>query len=291
VKLQTRAKINLFLEVLFKRPDGYHEIDTVFQSIALSDELFIEKQTSGLTLTINDPSIPTGGDNLVGRVYYLLQRRFPRKVGGGRIHLEKRIPPGAGLGGGSADAAAALLGLNHLFHLNLSDTDLHHLAREVGMDVPFCLMGGTAQAKGCGEILAPLQRGVDFQVLVVHPGFSVSTRWAYESLGLREREPKRRSEETAQALKGKNPEDLWPLFYNRFEEAIMAAHPALKEIKSALLQGGCRAALLTGSGSAVCGYAPPSGDLEALAALFKERYPFAALTRPVNTGVVFDNAV
>jgi 4-diphosphocytidyl-2-C-methyl-D-erythritol kinase len=291
VKIQTRAKINLFLEVLYKRPDGYHEIDTVFQSIALSDELLIEKQTSGLTLTVNDPSIPGGKDNLVGRVYHLLQRRFPERVGGARIHLKKRIPPGAGLGGGSADAAAALQGLNRLFHLNLSDTDLYLLAGEMGMDVPFCLMGGTAQAAGRGDLLVPLQRQVDFQTLVVHPGFSVSTRMAYESLRLKEGEPKRRSEEMAGALRGKEEDALWPFFYNRFEEAIMAGHPILKEIKSALVQGGCRAALLTGSGSAVCGYAPPARDLEALAAFFKERYPFVALTRPVNSGVVFDNAV
>lgn len=291
MKLQARAKINLFLEVLYKRPDGYREIDTVFQSIALSDELLIEKQPRGLSLSVNDPSIPTGKDNLVWRACHLLQVRFPGKVGGVRIHLEKRIPPGAGLGGGSADAAAALLGLNHLFRLNLSDTDLHLLAREMGMDVPFCLTGGTARAKGRGEILFPLQRQLDFQVLVVHPGFSVSTRMAYESLALAEGESKRRSEETVSALKGKDPEVLWPLFYNRFEEAILAEHPVLKDIKSALVQGGCRAALLTGSGSAMCGYAPFSQDLKALAAFFKERYPFTALTRPVDTGVVFDNAV
>ena len=291
MKVQARAKINLFLEVLYKRPDGYHEIDTVLQSVALSDELLFDKQKEGFTLTVSDPSIQTGKDNLVCRVYDLLQRHFPKRVGGVRIHLEKRIPAGAGLGGGSADAAAALAALNRLFHCGLGGADLHSIALEIGMDVPFCLVGGTAQATGRGEQLAFAQRQLDFQVLVVHPGFSVSTPMAYQSLGLLEGEQKRKSEETANALRGENPEILWPSLYNRFEEGIQARYPALKEIKSALVQGGCRAALLTGSGSAVCGYAPLSRDLKALAAFFKERYPFVALTRPVNTGVVFDNAV
>jgi 4-diphosphocytidyl-2-C-methyl-D-erythritol kinase len=289
VNIRTRAKINLFLEVLDKRPDGYHELDTVFQSISLSDELLIDRKDKGFSLTVNDPTVPTGRENLIYKVYDLLKRRFPRKVGGICIRLEKNIPTGAGLGGGSADAAAAMMIMNTVFHLNLDEKDLHALSLEIGMDVPFCLTGGSALAGARGEKLTPIRRLLDFQVLVVYPGFPVMTGTAYDSLDQKKERERRNSRLVVSALQGKNVDELYPLLYNCFEEVLLDSYPVLKEIKTDLVKGGCGAALISGSGSAVCGYAHQGMDLQELKSRMKARYPFVVLTRPVDTGVVLLN--
>jgi 4-diphosphocytidyl-2-C-methyl-D-erythritol kinase len=291
VKLKARSKINLFLEVLSKRPDGYHDIDTVFQSIDFSDDLFFDKQAEGITLTVSRPEVPTGEQNLIHRAYLLLKKRHPRKVKGVRIHLEKRIPMGAGLGGGSADAAATLRALDRLFELDLPEHEMERLSQELGMDVPFCLKGGTALASGRGEHIVPVERKADFQVLIVHPGFSVSTREAYEALDAMEVWEKQGSGAAVKALEGKKVDDLWPALYNTFERFVFKRHPVLNELKETLLKGGCDAVLLTGSGAALCGYASWERDLKALTEGLKKTYPFVVLTRPVQAGAVFiDNA-
>ena len=290
MKIRAHAKINLFLDVLYKRPDGYHELDTVFQSIGLFDELFFEKGDKGIQLTVSDSPVPAGEGNLIWKVYELLLRRLPDRMGGVCVNLEKKIPQGAGLGGGSADAAAALIGFNRFFQLGLGDKELRTLALEVGMDVPFCLSGGTALASGRGEILTPVRRCVDFQVLVVYPGFGIPTKSAYEALRIEECQDKRRSGDLVRALAGEKVDELWHVLYNRFEETLAGVYPVLKEIRDMLVWGGCDAALLTGSGSAVCGYAPVDVDLAPLAALMKRRYSYSAITRPTQKGVVFDNA-
>ncbi len=289
MKVFARAKINLFLEVLKRRPDGYHDLDTVFQSIALSDELLFEKKRSGFSLTVSDKAIPTGEENLVWRAYKLLSKRFPREVGGVSIHLEKRIPSGAGLGGGSADAAATLKALNFLFELGLADDELKNSGIELGMDVPFCLSGGAAVASGRGELIIPVQRKVDFGVLVVYAGFSISTPAAYGALRLNEAQTRRTSANTVNALGAQDIALLWHTLYNRFEEVLIKIYPVLGEIKKALIEGGCSAALVTGSGSAVCGFAPSVERLKKVASRMRERYPFVSLTHPVNKGLVFQN--
>jgi 4-diphosphocytidyl-2-C-methyl-D-erythritol kinase len=290
MKIRAHAKINLFLEVLDKRQDGYHELDTVFQSVELFDELFFEKCNGGISLTVSGAAVPVNEENLVWKAYDLLRSRLPEKVGGVRVHLVKNIPPGAGLGGGSADAAGAFLGLDRLFGLGLTVDEHRELALQIGMDVPFCLSGGTALASGRGEILTPVRRCVDFQVLVVYPGFGIPTKSAYEALRIEECQDKRRSGDLVRALAGEKVDELWQMLYNRFEETLTRVYPVLKKIRYILMLGGCDAALLTGSGSAVCGYAPVDVDLAPLAALMRRRYSYSAITRPTQKGVVFDNA-
>lgn len=287
MKLQARSKINLFLEVLCKRPDGYHDIDTVFQSIDLCDELFFDKQEEGIALTVSRPEIPTGRQNLICQAYHLVRGVFPQKIGGVRVHVEKRVPVGAGLGGGSANAAATLMALNRLFELNLSETELNRFSQALGMDVPFCLKGGTALASGRGEHLTPINRKADFQILIVHPGFSVSTREAYEALDAMEAWNKKSSKRMVEALQYEKVDDLWQALYNSFERFVFNRHPCLKDLKNALLSGGCNAVLLTGSGAALCGYAPPETDLNTLKSQLEKTYPFVVLTHPVQAGVVF----
>ncbi|HOE62557.1 MAG TPA: 4-(cytidine 5'-diphospho)-2-C-methyl-D-erythritol kinase [Candidatus Sumerlaeota bacterium] len=290
VRILARAKINLYLDVLYKRPDGYHELDTLFQTVGLCDELFFEQSDSGCILSVSDPTIPVGAENLIAKAYDAVSNLRRGALGGVRIHLEKRIPHGAGLGGGSADAAATILALDRMFHLALSKEELCRAARQVGMDVPFCLMGGTARASGRGEILTPINRRLDFQALIIHPGFGVSTKEAYEALSMGS-EPKEPSAANwAYVLCGDKVDELWQMLYNRFEGVIFKKYPILSDIKKELLKGGCSAALMTGSGSAVCGFAPPEADLAPLAASLRSRHPFLAITRPEQTGAVFINA-
>lgn len=286
MKYKAYAKINLFLEVLDQRPDGYHNLDTVFQSIDLCDELFFEKQTGGIHLTVSDPSIPAGGKNLVSRVFSLLLEKYPRKVAGARVHIEKRIPVGAGLGGGSADAAAAILAFDRLFELGLEREERNRLALEIGMDVPFCLTGGTMLASSRGEVLKHIQRNTDFKVLVVFPGFSISTREAYKALAPWKERSRRNSEKICQILRGKDNAPLWPELYNAFEQALFPRYPALEMAALDLREEGCDAVVMTGSGAAVCGYVPPGRDLEEEVSRLKKSDRIVAVTRPVNTGVV-----
>lgn len=287
MKLKARSKINLFLEALSQRPDGYHDIDTVFQSIDIADDLFFERQEEGITLTVSNPEVPTGEQNLIHRAYVLLKKSHPGKISGVRIHLEKRIPMGAGLGGGSADAAATLVALNRMFELGLGEKDLMRYSLELGMDAPFCLKGGTALASGRGERLTPIERKCEFQVLVAHPGFSVSTKEAYEALDAMDKWEKRSSEKLVAALKRKKVDDLWHTLYNIFERYAFSRHVVLKDLKNALLSGGCDAAVLTGSGAAVCGYADTNKDLNDLRNSLAKTYPFVVIARPVQAGVVF----
>ncbi len=176
------AKVNLHLEVLGIRPDGFHELAMVMQSIDLADRLsFRTTADAALTLTCDDPSLSLGDDNLVMRAAELLRSRSGFNELGAAMHLEKNIPIGAGLAGGSSDGAAALVGLNALWGLGHSRSDLERLAAELGSDMPFCVAGGSQLCFGRGEVLEPLP-SVDEPLavlLVKDPGVSVSTPWAY----------------------------------------------------------------------------------------------------------------
>ncbi|MCP9926879.1 4-(cytidine 5'-diphospho)-2-C-methyl-D-erythritol kinase [Cyanobium sp. CH-040] len=177
------AKINLHLEVLGLRPDGFHELAMVMQTIDLLDALELESSAdAAITLECDRPGLPTDGSNLIVKAAELLRLRSGLPELGARIRLRKRIPVGAGLAGGSSNAAAALVGLNALWGLGLGDGDLHALAARLGSDVPFCLAGGTQLCFGRGERLEPLLPGASSSLavlLIKHPAASVSTPWAY----------------------------------------------------------------------------------------------------------------
>ncbi|NQV11218.1 MAG: 4-(cytidine 5'-diphospho)-2-C-methyl-D-erythritol kinase [Cyanobacteria bacterium] len=181
--VQAPAKINLHLEVLGLRPDGFHELAMVMQSLELADELALSARADGLLhLVCDQPSLPTDGSNLILRAAEALRHRVQQPELGADLALVKRIPVGAGLAGGSSDAAATLLGLNQLWDLALADDDLHALAEELGSDVPFCLAGGIQLCFGRGERLEPFSSAAcpNWTVLLIKdPTASVSTPWAY----------------------------------------------------------------------------------------------------------------
>ncbi|NTV13426.1 MAG: 4-(cytidine 5'-diphospho)-2-C-methyl-D-erythritol kinase [Desulfobulbaceae bacterium] len=255
------AKINLSLKVLRRRPDGYHELESVMQKLALADELSFRRQGAGISLECSDPGLPGGEENLVWRAARMFLE-YSGSPGGVWIRLEKRIPVAAGLGGGSSDAAAVLVALNRLFGSGLDEEQLAGLGLRLGADVPFFVRSaGAALARGIGERLTSAAGLTSGYVLLVNPGFAVSTRWVYENLALTSGGNPYILAPNSGALNSGNsgPESIDFLtapdacFLNDLEVVTIAHHPVIGEIKQALLDFGARAALMSGSGPTVFG--------------------------------------
>ncbi|MEZ5284373.1 MAG: 4-(cytidine 5'-diphospho)-2-C-methyl-D-erythritol kinase [Vicinamibacterales bacterium] len=250
------AKVNLDLRVLGVRPDGYHDLRTVFQSVALADQVTLAESRGPLVLTCDDPRVPTDRRNLAWKAASLLWRlaRLGRGAPRGvRIHLAKRIPAEAGLGGGSADAAVTLLGLNRIWKLGLDLPSLSRVAARIGADVPFFLVGGTALGLGRGDELYPLADLPRVSVVILRPGFGVPTadayRWFDEDAG------RPRVSRRAPAARPLPPG--WPAWAatlgNALEPAVVRHHPTIGRIRQSLVEAGAVTALMSGSGSAVFG--------------------------------------
>lgn len=252
IRARAFAKINLGLEVLAKRADGYHELRTILQTVDFHDELSFERGDGEISMTTNDPRIVTGPDNLVHRAARLLAESSGARGLGASIHLEKRIPPGMGLGGGSADAAVTLVALDRLWGLDTPASLLHELAASVGMDVPFFLYGGSVLAVGRGDEVYPLGvEIVDWPIVLILPDFSISTASAYASLIL----TKRRSGLTLQHFAWRSPSvrDRLGELVNHLEGATGSHISKIQGYKTLLLERGALGAMMSGSGSAVFG--------------------------------------
>jgi 4-diphosphocytidyl-2-C-methyl-D-erythritol kinase len=257
LSLPSFAKINWSLRVVGKRADSFHEVRTTLQTISLHDRLNFEL-TGGqeIALSCNRPELPTDDQNLIVRAAYALRDRYSISKGV-RIQLEKNIPIQAGLGGGSSNAAAALLALAYLWQLEASANELTGIADSLGADVPFFLFGGCMQATGTGTTLSPLLDSGVHSLIVIAPNVAVSTRDAYASL----RAPALTSD-TAEfilsssqkaSILGDSPPWLRSDFENDFESVIFDIYPEIRRAKELLLAAGATAALLTGSGSSVFG--------------------------------------
>jgi 4-diphosphocytidyl-2-C-methyl-D-erythritol kinase len=274
------AKLNLGLRVLYRRQDGYHEIRTVFQTISLADRLDISF-TPARTLRIEMRGTPEIPDNLVERAARLAMEALSIQ-GHVLFNLKKNIPAGAGLGGGSSDAAAVLLALPALAKKVLSADRLHMLATQLGSDVPFFLHGGTALGLGRGEELYPLPDQPAERGLVVAPEIHSSTAVAYRDLS-----PGLTSIPLQNKLNGFQQE-VWRgvaggsvTAVNDFEDVVFARHPELRQIKEKLLRFGAKPAAMTGSGSAIFGVFAEAGRLERARKLFPEQmvFPISFLSR------------
>ena len=271
--LKAYAKINLGLHILRLREDGYHELETVFHRIDLFDEV-----TLGLSDTLSIECIPAGlptdERNLCYRAAQLLRRHLARD-NGVHIRLRKNIPAGAGLGGGSSDAAASLLGLNRLWRANVPFERLRSIALELGSDVPYFLKGGSACATGRGEILDYFDLHVPHWIVVVYPNVVISTAWAYRHLGEVPR-PKAAHRFGASHISLKDivlnvmhdPRRLGNLLRNDFEPLVLGTYQPVDRIKRVLEDAGAGLARLSGSGSAVYGLFPDEGKARSAAKLF-----------------------
>jgi 4-diphosphocytidyl-2-C-methyl-D-erythritol kinase len=253
VVLRASAKVNLALEVLGKRGDGYHEIATVLQAVDLADRLRLETADT-LSLHVDDPDLPTDDGNLVMRAARLLQKAAGREDGA-RIGLTKRIPVAAGLGGGSSDAAAALWGLSRLWKLGWPRARLRELAVELGMDVPFFLGPGRAIATGRGERLAALPGGGGYALVLVNPKVPLSTREVYGRVPAGWHAEPSGTERMVEALRTRNAGTVGAALTNNLERVVEPVMPVIGRMKAALLAAGALGAIMSGSGPTVFGMA------------------------------------
>lgn len=253
--LSAPAKINLGLQVLHRRPDGYHEINTVFAAVDLCDELELTARDDGRIVcrVEGNPQLAEepAENNLCVRAARALREAAGVREGADLL-LRKGIPTGAGLGGGSSDAAAVLAGCARLWNLSVAPADLAEIGAQLGSDVPFFLGSGPAVAGSRGEVLEPLDLFLPWAVLLVNPGIHVPTPWAYRALNRTDRRP---ADDLAAALRGgmENPHLLRERLVNDFEEAVFAEHPELKRIKERMYDAGALLALMSGSGSTMFG--------------------------------------
>jgi 4-diphosphocytidyl-2-C-methyl-D-erythritol kinase len=242
IRLAAPAKVNLYLEITGKRSDGYHTLSTVFQTISLADELTFSPSDS-LSLSCSDSALPVDERNIVTRAARRLQVSL-KENRGAKIYLKKVVPMGAGLGGGSSDAATTFLGLLRLWGRKLSTLELRRLAVQLGADVPFFLKGGTCSATGIGDKLKVLKPLPKTWMVLVWPGFGVSTKEAYEKVQMPFTRPEPR-----------HSADPRHCLFNRFESLVFPHHPELPRLKEDLLSGGATVALMSGSGSSIFGLA------------------------------------
>ncbi|MDN5346488.1 MAG: 4-diphosphocytidyl-2-C-methyl-D-erythritol kinase [Clostridia bacterium] len=244
------AKINLTLKVLGQRADGYHDLSTIFQAISLHDEVIARKEGRDIDLVAEGAGLPSREENLIYRAALLLKERFGL-VAGVRIYLKKRLPVAAGLGGGSADAAATLLALNYLFDLGLMPAQLMLLGAELGADVPFCLLGGTALGRGRGERLTLLPPPPRLWLVLVKPPFGVSTAEVYRGwdAGLGAGKEAGPDEEAAlEALNTGKRDLLLKALGNDLEGITCSLYPQALDVKKCLFKAGAEQVIMCGSG-------------------------------------------
>jgi len=278
---QARAKINLTLDVLGKRPDGYHEIETVMQSIELCDQMEFYPAEEKITLSVEGNSVPAGPGNLVYRAAERL-REFSGKKAGVRIRLVKNIPVEAGLGGGSADAAVTLAALNELWEIGLSLSELTALGGQLGSDVPFGLLGGTVLARGRGERLEQLPPCPQLGLVLIKPPFGLSTSSVYRAYTAGGSAKKPDNLAMIRAVKEKDLAGIAGNLANVLERTAVAMHPVIGEIKSKLIEAGAMAALMSGSGPTVFGLALDLESAREIASRYNRTDELVLVSRTFN---------
>lgn len=253
LKLKAMAKINLGLDVLRRREDGYHELRMIMQSIYLYDQIELRRRKQpGIQVEVNLSYLPVGEDNLVYRAAKLLMDEFSIKEGV-HIRLQKYIPVAAGLAGGSSDAAAVLVGMNRMFALKLSQEELMKRGVKIGADVPYCIMRGTALAEGIGEKLTRLPNTPEMHVLLAKPPVHVSTPFVYGNLKVNELEYHPDIDGQIQAIRDGDLYTMAEKMGNVLETVTIPAYPVIQDIKDCMMQQGAVNAMMSGSGPTVFG--------------------------------------
>jgi 4-diphosphocytidyl-2-C-methyl-D-erythritol kinase len=251
ITIQAPAKINLYLDVLGRRPDGYHDLKMIMQAISLYDEICISKTESGIQVDCNYLYVPTGEKNIAYKAAKLMLEKFDIKQGV-NISIKKQIPVAAGLAGGSSDAAAVMKGISELFNLKIDEQSLAVLGRDVGADVPFCIIGGTAIAEGVGEKLTTLKPFSQVPIVLVKPDFGVSTAYIFKKYNhFSAQSPD--SKTLIEALAEKDVYKVGKNLYNALEAVTAEEYPIIKEIKEILNNYGSAGSLMSGSGPTVFG--------------------------------------
>lgn len=248
--IESYGKINLTLDILHKRKDGYHEINSVMQRIDLKDTLAFKEIDKGIIIESNNPQVPKDSTNLVYKAWEKL-KQISGIDRGIHVKIDKRIPVAAGLAGGSSNGAATLQAINQLWNLKLSDIELMKIGKDLGADIPFCIMGGTALAQGIGEKLIKLKPFTGKHILLCNPGIEISTAYAYSKVQLGEERL-----DVDKLISCIEREDLHCVaknLGNKMETLIIQEYPIIDKIKSTMIESGALGALMSGSGPTVFG--------------------------------------
>lgn len=286
ISVKALAKINLGLDVIRKREDGYHEVCMVMQTIHLFDRLEIAKNVSGeITMQTNLSFLPTNENNLVYKAAALLKNEFGIKDGV-HVNLHKHIPVAAGMAGGSTDAAAVLYGMNKIFDLGLTKEQLMERGVKIGADVPYCIMRGTALAEGIGEKLTALPPMVKCPVLIAKPQISVSTKFVYENLKLDGNIVHPDMKQLVADIKRKDLPGIAADMGNVLETVTIPAYPVISEIKEHMLEHGALNAMMSGSGPTVFGLF----DKEETAEAAYEAMKASGLAKQVYLTSIYNNS-
>lgn len=253
ITLKAYAKINLALDVIGKRANGYHDVRMIMQTVKLYDKVTIKPTTNpDIVIKTNLHYLPTNENNIVYAAAKLFKETY-QISDGLYINLEKKIPVAAGMAGGSSDAAATLWGLNTLFETNIPMKELMELGLKLGADVPYCILRGTALSEGIGEILTPLPAAHNFHCLIVKPPVSVSTKYVYENLDLNKAENHPDVDGMVEAIKTNDILGITSRLGNILETVTLKVHPEIEDIKKTMLSYGALNSLMSGSGPTVFG--------------------------------------
>lgn len=281
IKLDAYGKINLSLDVLRRRDDGYHDLRMIMQQIDLKDTVAMEEiEEDRIVVESDSPEIPTDERNIVYRVADALKKKYGLKSGV-KISIEKRIPVSAGLAGGSTDAAATLRGLNELWGLGLSDIELMELGKPIGADIPYCIYGGTALAEGIGEKLTRLRGFGGKHILLANPEIQVSTARIYQNLNLEGLNKRPDTEKLMQAITEDDLEYVARNMVNVLETVTIPMHPVISEIKQDMISSGAIGALMSGSGPTVFGIFKTEKELDESKAKLEKKVKLTIKTKTI----------
>ncbi|WP_249029310.1 4-(cytidine 5'-diphospho)-2-C-methyl-D-erythritol kinase [Tannockella kyphosi] len=277
MKIRAYAKVNLALDVVRKREDGYHDLEMIMAPIELHDLLYVDKIQEGIIVESSNPTIPTDQRNIAYQVASLMIERYQIN-GGVKIFIYKHIPSQAGLAGGSADGAAVIKAINYLYHLGLSYRDMAELGKEVGADIPFCIYERLALVKGIGEKLNFIQNNFEAYLLLVKPKKGVSTKKAFETLNI-----EKAIHHDCMTMKKALEEDNYPVVVSQLQNTLelpsIGMVPEIEEIKKEIIELGFDGALMSGSGSCVFGITRDEQILETGLKHFKNKYYFVRKTK------------
>ena len=252
ISIDAHAKINLSLDVLGKRDDGYHTLQMIMQAIQLHDTISIHEIPDGVEIMCEAPYVPNNSSNIAYKAAQAIIEKYKIKTGV-RLEISKRIPVAAGLAGGSTDAAAVLKGMNELFGLGIDNNELMAIGKTIGADVPYCIMGGTALAEGIGEKLTPLSGLGNIPVLLVKPRIGVSTAWVYKNLRLENMGERPNTPLLISAIGEGDTRTLAANMKNVLESVTQQKYPVIEAIKKELVKLGALGSMMSGSGPTVFG--------------------------------------
>lgn len=282
LKVKSYAKINLSLDVLGTLPNGYHEVKMVMQTVSLYDLVELTKQDEGISLSCSVKFLPVNSDNLA----YRAAEAFFKETGiegGVKIFLKKHIPIGAGLAGGSGNAAAVLTGLNKMYEANLSTEKLCEIGKSLGADVPYCIIGGTRLAEGIGEKLSPLPKMPNCHLVLVKPTFSISTKWVYDNIDACKDLVHPPTDNLIEALEKGDLKLLCQNMGNVLEDVSIAHYPVLTQVKEDLISLGAIGAQMSGSGPTVFGIFEDEEKANNAKEILWKKYKTAYVCHPVNS--------